>query len=99
MRFEAEHDTAFRYHRVSKKIMHAIKSFFHSMFSAMGGVMLIVLYFSMSVGMLYWLWMAIDLGSFLMFLVLFSPLLILTGPIGIFSLVFGTPDWIVNLFG
>tara|TARA_R110001606_G_scaffold399274_1_gene583325 strand:- start:5999 stop:6244 length:246 start_codon:yes stop_codon:yes gene_type:complete len=77
-----------------------IKEFFAGLFGAASGLVMIVLMLSLSVGTLYWFWMAIQLGSFTMFLVLiFPPFLIVAGPIGIYSLIFGVPDWIINIFG
>ena len=51
------------------------------------------------IGDIYWLWIAIQIGSFWMFLVGFTPLFVITGPIGAYSLLFGVPNWVFNLFG
>lgn len=80
--------------------MESVKGFFESVFGAAAGLVMIMAFLSFSVGTLYWLWMAIQIGSFMMFLVLlFPPAMIITGPVGIYSLIFGTPQWVLNLFG
>jgi hypothetical protein len=49
-------------------------------------------------GWVYWLWMAIHLGSFAMFLLAFlGPLGIVTSFLGLWSLVFGVPYWLLKL--
>ena len=80
--------------------MEAINNFFENMFGAMGGIVMIAFMLSYSVGTLYWVWMAIKLESFIMFLVLmlFPPSMIIIGPVGMYSLVFGIPDWIISMF-
>ncbi len=51
-------------------------------------------------GNLYWLWMSIQLGSFMMFVAgLFPLFFIVTGPAGAWSLLFGVPDWVISMFG
>ncbi len=52
-----------------------------------------------AIGIIYWQWMAVQIGSFLMFFIgLFPPFLLLTGPIGGWSFLFGPPDWLINFF-
>ncbi|MGS4823193.1 hypothetical protein ACN4GA_30105, partial [Raoultella terrigena] len=52
------------------------------------------------VGGLYWLWTAIQLKSFSMFLLGVIPFLwIVTSPIGLYSLITDVPDWIYDFFG
>ena len=46
--------------------MQAIKDFFEGLFGAAAGAVMFAFMISFSVGTLYWLWMAIQLGSFLM---------------------------------
>jgi hypothetical protein len=80
--------------------MEGLKDFFYGVFGAAGGIILIILYFSYFVGSIYWLWVSIQLGSFLMFFIgIAGPIIIFTGPIGAYALIFGTPDWIINMFG
>ncbi len=81
--------------------MDAIKGFFESMFGAAGVVVGIAFFATVSIGTLYWLWMAIQLGSFLMFAIaiFFPPAMLVTGPVGLYSLIFGPPEWVINMFG
>ena len=80
--------------------MDVIKGFFYGFFGAAGGLMLFLFYLSYGVGSIYWLWISIQLGSFLMFFIgIAGPTIIFTGPIGAYAWIFGTPDWIVNMFG
>lgn len=65
-----------------------------------GGLVLLLLPIAFVLGDLYWLWMAIQLGSFGMFVVgMFPVTAILAAPIGAWSLLFGTPSWVIALFG
>lgn len=80
--------------------MDAIKGFFESMFGAAAGLVMFAFIISLSIGSLYWIWMAIQLGSFLMFAILFfPPAYIITGPVGFYALIFGPPEWVINMFG
>ncbi len=77
-----------------------IKEFFAGVFGAAAGIVWIGLMITFGLGTLYWLWMAIQLGSFMMFAVLiFPPSFIVTGPVGMYSLIFGPPDWVISTFG
>lgn len=50
-------------------------------------------------GYLYWLWMAIQWGNFWMFVVGFlPPFMVLAGSLGAWSLLFGVPEWVVEMF-
>lgn len=65
-----------------------------------GAVFLIPLFILFGLGDLYWLWMAVQIESFWMFVIgLFLPAAIVTGPVGAWSLLFGIPNWIHSLFG
>ena len=80
--------------------MNKFSEFFEGIFGAAGVVVMIVFMISYSIGGIYWLWMSIQLGSFWMFLLgIAGPTVIVTGPIGAYSLIFGTPNWIFNMFG
>jgi hypothetical protein len=80
--------------------MDTIKGFFEGLFGAAAGLVMMAFFLSFSVGTLYWLWMAIQLGSFLMFaVILFPPAFIVTGPVGAYALIFGPPQWVINMFG
>ena len=49
-------------------------------------------------GALYWIWMSVQLGSTVMHLAgLYPVTILLTAPLGAFSLLFGTPSWLVSL--
>jgi len=51
-------------------------------------------------GQIYWLWTAIQLGSFFMFFLGCLPHLFpVTGTIGAYAFFFGVPDWMVRWFG
>lgn len=77
-----------------------LKSIFDFVGGLVGGVFGILLMLVFSVGGLYWLWMAIQLESFFMFLVgVFPVFFIVTAPIGAWMMFFGPPDWILNVFG
>ena len=80
--------------------MESIKNFFESFFTGTLGILAFALFAGFGIGTIYWLWMAIQLGSFLMFLILFfPPVMIITGPVGVYSWIFGIPQWVLNFFG
>lgn len=61
----------------------------------MYGLMMLI-----GLGDLYWLWMAIQLKSFGMFVLGIFPIAwIVTGPVGAYALLFEAPAWITNTFG
>jgi hypothetical protein len=71
------------------------ESFEGVMFMAFTGLFILI-----GIGDLYWLWMSIQLGSFMMFVAGLFPLFFLvTSPVGVWSLLFGVPDWVANMFG
>lgn len=77
-----------------------MSDFLEKLNSAVGGVSIIVGMIAISIGGLYWLWVAIQIGSFFMFLVGIFPLFyIVTGPVGAWGLLFGMPNWVFNIFG
>lgn len=52
------------------------------------------------VGPIYWLYLSYQVGSFMMGLLGLFPLTtVFVGPIGLYSLIFGTPGWIYATFG
>ena len=64
------------------------------------GLAIMGLYILSGIGSLYWLWIAIQIGSFSMFVVGIIPItIIITGPVGAWSILFGVPDWIYDIFG
>ena len=51
------------------------------------------------VGDLYWLWTAIQLGSFWMFVLgLVPPFVVVGTVVGAWSLFFGVPEWVFSMF-
>ena len=49
-------------------------------------------------GAFYWIWLSIQLGSVVMLIAgLYPVTILLTAPLGIFSLLFGTPGWLTAL--
>ncbi|MDA9896777.1 hypothetical protein N9D82_02430 [Gammaproteobacteria bacterium] len=65
---------------------------------SIGGIGLFF-FISYTVGAIYWIWMSIQLGSFFMFFLgIAGPVVIFTGPVGAYSLIFGVPDWVYNYF-
>ncbi len=49
-------------------------------------------------GAFYWIWLSVQLGSTVMLLAgLYPVTILLTAPFGVFSLIFGTPSWLVAL--
>ncbi len=65
-----------------------------------GGAAIVLLMPALGIGGLYWLWLSIQFGSFVMFaLGLLGPVAIITAPIGFYSLLFGPPAWLLALFG
>jgi hypothetical protein len=64
------------------------------------GLLIAFLYFSIFIGPIYWLWMAIQLGSFFMFFLGLFPLAWpLTVTVGAWSFLFGMPEWVASWFG
>jgi len=50
------------------------------------------------VGNLYWLWLAFQFGKYWMYAaVLIVPTAFITAPIGVWALVFGTPNWLIDI--
>jgi hypothetical protein len=78
-----------------------MRTFFDSIFGGMATIAMIAVWILIGVGDIYWLWMAIHLGSFGMFLIgLFPPTAAIIGmPVGAWSLLFGAPDWVISFFG
>lgn len=63
------------------------------------GIVAIGFYILFSIGGLYWLWMAIQIGSFAMFaLGVIPPFLLFTALIGGYGFIFGMPDWVYQWF-
>lgn len=66
---------------------------------SVSGMLLVCLYFAVPVGWLYWVWLSIQLGSFMMFFLgMAGPFGLLVAPIGLYALLFGVPIWVLRLF-
>lgn len=80
-------------------MLQAMRAFLYHTFGAFGVFVQIGLFVLCPVGALFWLWMATQLGSFIMAFCLFFPL---TTPIaivvGAYSVLFGAPGWVFTLF-
>ena len=70
-------------------------NFFSSLFKLVGYSFMSLL----PLGWMYWLWVAIKVGGFAMFILAFFPI---TTPIasilGAWCFIFGIPEWIQNVF-
>ena len=54
----------------------------------------------LALGAIYWVWVALKLGSLPMLLIGFAgPAVMATAPIGLYMLLFGVPDRLVETFG
>ncbi len=77
--------------------MDRIKDFLTQLFSSAIGIVFMLVG---SLGWAYWMWMAIQIGSFGMFILgLLGPLALVAGMLGLWSFSFGMPDWLFDLFG
>ncbi|MEO8837647.1 MAG: hypothetical protein ABI351_02925 [Herbaspirillum sp.] len=80
--------------------MSRIQDALGKIFGAATAFIVIPLYIGFPLGELYWLWMAIKLGSFWMFVLgLAGPTIIFAAPVGLWSLIFGIPAWVVHVWG
>ena len=67
--------------------------------SVLGGVGAIALYIGLCVGWLYWVYVGVKLGSFVMVIIaLLGPVGLIVSVLGLWSFIFGAPAWIVHLF-
>lgn len=74
-----------------------MREFISAIFSSSIGLFF---FFVFAIGDLYWLWISIQIGSFVMFILgMIPPLVIVTGPVGAYSILFGVPDWVFSWFG
>lgn len=73
--------------------MQAIKEFFGMLFSSAIGLVFVL---AGTLGWAYWMWMAIKLGSFMMFFFgILGPFAAIAGVIGLWSFFFGIPGWLM----
>ena len=76
------------------------KDFISATVTGATGIVFMGLYFGGAAGALYWLWLAVKLDSFFMFFIgLAGPAILITSPIGLYALIFGTPEWVIRFFG
>lgn len=75
--------------------MEAIKALIASLFGSAVGI---GFFLCGTLGWAYWMWMAIQLGSFLMFFFgILGPLAAVAGILGLWSFFFGIPLWLLHL--
>lgn len=75
--------------------MQTIKAFIGGLFGSAIGI---GFFLCATLGWAYWMWMAIMLGSFMMFFFgILGPLAIFAGILGLWSFVFGIPLWLIKL--
>lgn len=80
--------------------MEPLKGFFGSALGSGFGLLALGAVVLANVGGIYWLWLAIKLGSFGMFILgVIPPAWIITAPVGAWSLLFGPPYWVLRMFG
>jgi hypothetical protein len=70
------------------------------LFAALGGTGAIALMLFLSLGELYWLWMAFKIGSFWMFVIgIAPPFMVVASLVGAYGLIFELPHWVYGIFG
>jgi hypothetical protein len=75
-----------------------LKEFFAKITGLVGATTFYIISIGMLPGWAYWMWMAIQLGSFGMFLFgILGPLAFVAGLLGLWSLLFGAPLWLLSL--
>jgi hypothetical protein len=73
-------------------------SFIGSVIGVIGAGGFYLLSFGMLAGWAFWMWMAIHLGSFAMFLFgLLGPFAFVASILGLWSIFFGAPAWLIHL--
>jgi hypothetical protein len=75
--------------------MDAIKGILGGLF---GSAWVIVFMLCSTLGWAYWMWMAIHLGSFMMFFFgILGPFALVAGLLGLWSFFFGIPLWLLHM--
>jgi hypothetical protein len=75
-----------------------MRGFFGALFGGAFGLAAIALYIGGFVGWCWWMWVAIQLGSFWMFVFgLAGPFAMIAALLGLWSLLFGIPLWLLHL--
>lgn len=64
------------------------------------GLVVMTAMFVLPIGVGYWIWLSYQLQSLAMFVLgIVPPLMLISGPVGIWALFMGTPEWVVRCFG
>jgi hypothetical protein len=72
-----------------------MKGILSSLFGSMFGIAFMAI---STLGWAYWMWMALQLGSFMMFFFgIFGPFALLAGVLGLWSFLFGVPLWLLHM--
>ncbi len=75
-----------------------MKDFLAKIIGIVGGTTFYIIMIGIVPGWAWWMWMAIQLGSFGMFLFgILGPFAFVAGLLGLWSLLFGAPYWLLNL--
>jgi hypothetical protein len=75
--------------------METIKALITTLFGSAIGIIFFV---CGTLGWAYWMWMAINLGSFMMFFFgILGPFALVAGVLGLWSFLFGIPLWLLHL--
>ncbi len=79
--------------------VQAVGALFKVILGLVGGLVALALGIIFPVGGLYWMWVAIQIGSFWMFVLgVIPPAWPVTSIVGAYSLLFGVPHWVFNWF-
>ena len=63
-------------------------------------IVLLAVFALAGLGATYWVWVAAKLGSRPMLILgIAGPAVIATAPVGLYMLLFGVPDWVLERFG
>ncbi|HRF07532.1 MAG TPA: hypothetical protein PL193_02645 [Xanthobacteraceae bacterium] len=63
-----------------------------------GSALGVLFFITSTLGWLYWMYMAVKIGSFAMFIFgILGPLAFVAGVLGLWSFFFGAPAWLLNL--
>ena len=77
-----------------------MRGFFAALFGSALAIISIALYVGGFVGWCWWMWVAIQVGSFGMFVFgLLGPIALVASLLGLWSLLFGMPLWLIHMIG
>jgi hypothetical protein len=75
-----------------------VKRFFTELAAVFGGIGTLAFFAGWFIGWCYWMWIAIQIGSFWMFVFgLAGPCALIAALLGLWSLIFGAPLWLVHI--